>query len=61
MCCSDFSVAHGGKNDVVAHINTKRHKEAGKSASTSKSVAAFFLSLISIAGQSKLKPCGPYL
>ena len=40
-CNSDFSVAHGGKNDV-AHINTKRHKEAGKASSSSKTVSSFF-------------------
>ncbi len=40
--CSDFSVAHGGKNDVVVHINTKRHKEAGKAVAATKSVSSFF-------------------
>ena len=33
FCSSDFSIAHGGKNDVVAHISTKKHKEAGKAVS----------------------------
>ena len=42
FCNSDFSVAHGGKNDVVAHINTKKHKESGKAITTSKSVTNFF-------------------
>ena len=32
------------KNDVRAHLSTKRHKDIAKSASTSKSVASFFRS-----------------
>ncbi len=42
FCCSDFSVAHGGKTDVVTHISTKRHKEAGKAIAATKSVSSFF-------------------
>ncbi len=42
FCCSDFSVAHGGKTDVVTHISTKRHKEARKAIAASKSVLSFF-------------------
>ena len=34
------------KNDVRAHLSTKRHKDIAKSASTSKSVASFFRSNI---------------
>ncbi len=42
FCCSDFSVAHGGKNDVVTHISTKRHKESGKAIAATESVSSFF-------------------
>lgn len=42
FCSSDFSVSHGGRNDVTTHIKGKRHKEMGKAASTSQSVKSFF-------------------
>ena len=42
FCSSDFSITHGGKNDVTSHIKTKRHIEMDKAASASKSVNSFF-------------------
>ena len=42
ICLSDFSVAHGGRNDVTTHVSGKRHKESASAASTSRSVASFF-------------------
>ena len=45
-CCifsnSDFSISHGGRNDVTAHVNGKRHKDIIQSSSSSKPVASFF-------------------
>ncbi len=41
FCSSDFTVTHGGKNDV-AQISSKRHKDVGKAVSISKSVKTLF-------------------
>ena len=41
LCLSDFSVSHGGRNDVTTHVNGKRHKEATSAASTSSAVTSF--------------------
>lgn len=30
LCNSDFSVSHGGKNDVTVHVKGKHHREAAK-------------------------------
>ena len=38
----DFSVSHGGKNDVTSHVSSKHHKEAATSASSSQSILSFF-------------------
>lgn len=38
LCPSDFSVSHGGRNDVTTHWGGKRHKQAEKDASASRSV-----------------------
>lgn len=42
MCSSDFSVSHGGKNDVTTHVKGKHHRDMAKATSTSQSVASFF-------------------
>ena len=42
LCCSDFSISHGGKNDVTTHVKGKHHKEAASAASSSQSVSTFF-------------------
>ena len=42
LCCSDFNISHGGRNDVTTHINGKKHKALAADASATQSVAAFF-------------------
>ena len=42
LCCSDFNISHGGRNDVTTHINGKKHKSLAADASATQSVAAFF-------------------
>lgn len=42
LCLSDFTISHGGKNDVTTHVNGQRHKEAAKNANSSRSVTSFF-------------------
>ena len=42
LCCSDFNISHGGRNDVTTHINEKKHKALAADASTTQSVASFF-------------------
>ena len=42
LCGSDFSVSHGGKNDVTSHVSGKHHKEAFKASSSSQSLSTFF-------------------
>ena len=45
LCCSDFSVGHGGANDVQTHIQSKKHKSfVDSSAGTSTSSIAKFSS-----------------
>ena len=38
----DFSVSHGGINDVTSHIKTNCHKDIAKITSTSKSLSSFY-------------------
>ena len=40
---SDFSITHGGRNDVTTHVNGKHHVEAAVAASNTTSVAALRL------------------
>ena len=47
MCSSDFSVSHGGGDDVTTHVRGKHHKDIAKASSTSKSVASFQFRLFS--------------
>ena len=42
LCNSDFSVSHGGRNDITVHVNGKRHKGMAQSSSSSKPVTSFF-------------------
>ena len=42
LCGSDFSITHGGKNDVTTHVKGKKHKQAAGAASSSQSVTSFF-------------------
>ena len=44
VCSCDFSVAHGGVNDVKKHLATVKHQEYAKAASGHRSVSTFFQS-----------------
>lgn len=44
LCLSDFSIAHGGKNDVTTHINGIQHKKNALAASSSRTVSSMFQS-----------------
>ncbi len=41
MCASDFSVAHGGRNDVTTHVKGKHHKNMA-TATSCRTVSSFF-------------------
>lgn len=41
-CGGRFSIASGGNNDIVRHINSDKHVEALSTASTSKPITAHF-------------------
>ena len=41
VCGCDFSVAHGGKDDVRRHIDSAKHKD-NTVAAQSKSISSFF-------------------
>lgn len=41
-CKSDFSIAHGGQNDVKKHMNTKKHQGVIKLKLTTKPANEFF-------------------
>ncbi|KAJ8876264.1 hypothetical protein PR048_024174 [Dryococelus australis] len=36
LCCSDFSVSHAWKGDVVKHVNTKKHADNIQSVESNK-------------------------
>ncbi len=38
MCCSDFNISHGGRNDVKTHVNGKKHRELAAAADESLSI-----------------------
>ena len=42
LCCSDFSVSHGGFNDVTRHVNGIIHVENLREAQSSLSLTSFF-------------------
>ncbi len=42
MCCSDFNISHGGRNDVKTHVNGKKHRDLAAAASSTQSVTSFF-------------------
>ena len=42
LCCSDFSIGHGGANDVQTHIQSKKHKSFVDSSAGTSSIAKFF-------------------
>lgn len=44
FCISDFSISHGGRNDVTTHVGGKHHQQAVKSSSSSKSLSSMLAS-----------------
>ena len=46
LCSHDFSVSHGGRNNVTSHIKTNCHKDMAKVASTSKSLSSLSLYIL---------------
>ncbi len=42
LCCCDFNISHGGRNDVTTHVNGKKHRELAAAASSTQSVTSFF-------------------
>ena len=43
-CQSDFSIGHGGINDITRHLVSQRHKSADISASTSNKINEYYKS-----------------
>lgn len=41
-CSSDFSIGHGGKNDLYKHMQTVKHKDFEKAKVEAKSCADIF-------------------
>ena len=44
VCASDFSIAHGGKNDITTQVKGKQHKRMADASSSSQAVTSFFKS-----------------
>lgn len=42
LCCSDFTINHGGRNDVTTHVKGKHHKEMATASSSSRSITSMF-------------------
>ncbi len=40
ICAFDFTIHHGGRNDVTHHLKTKRHTEMSKAVSNVRSINA---------------------
>ena len=41
-CYSDFTINHGGRNDVTTHVKGKHHKEMATASSSSRSITSMF-------------------
>lgn len=41
-CKCQFSVSHGGINDVTSHMDTKKHRQNDKAINSSRSLASMF-------------------
>ena len=41
MCSSDFSIAYGGRSDVITHVRGKHHRSMADACS-SRSLTSFF-------------------
>ena len=42
LCGIDFTICHGGRNDVTAHVKTKRHTEMAKVVSSTRSIRSHY-------------------
>lgn len=42
ICRNDFSISHGGRNDVFRHVNGPKHKENVKCAESTSKLTTFF-------------------
>lgn len=38
LCCTDFSILHRGKGDIVAHVNRQKHQEMAKTTKDNKKI-----------------------
>ena len=42
LCRNDFSIAHGGSNDITKHIKTAKHLSFGKATESSRPITHIF-------------------
>ena len=42
LCCIDFGVSHGGRNDVTHHVRSKRHVEMASASTSTSSIVSHF-------------------
>ena len=42
LCATDFSITHGGQNDIQKHVSTKHHQQMAKASTSSRTVTSFF-------------------
>ncbi len=41
ICSTDFSISHGGKNDLTKHVTRKHHQEMARAGTSSQSLVSF--------------------
>ena len=46
LCCTDFGIHHGGRNDVINHVSSKRHAEMASACATASSITSHFKSQV---------------
>ena len=44
LCAIDFSVSHGGRNDVTSHLKSKRHNDMSMAMASSTPITSLFQS-----------------
>ena len=42
LCCSDFNISHGGRNDVNTRVQGKHHREMAQASSSSRTITFMF-------------------
>ena len=42
ICSSEFSISHGGANDIAIHVNRKKHVNLAKARDATRSIDSFF-------------------